>query len=77
MVDAFFQPECNEAVSDLLVSTESMPAALKAWPWKNSQGILVSPLDKRQYRWLRLENGLQVKPSAGVYGHVACNARVG
>lgn len=38
-----------------------MAAAVEAWPWKNSQGILVSPMDKRHYRWLRLPNGLQVR----------------
>ncbi|CBJ28194.1 possible metalloprotease [Ectocarpus siliculosus] len=30
------------------------------WPWKNPQGILVSPVEKRHYRWLLLPNGLQV-----------------
>ncbi|CAM9402879.1 unnamed protein product, partial [Laminaria digitata] len=36
-----------------------LPAALEAWPWKNPQGILMSPMDKRHYRWLRLPNGLK------------------
>lgn len=44
---------------------EPVPAALEAWPWKNPQGILVSPMDKRHYRWLRLPNGLQVLPRLG------------
>eukprot|EP00903_Cladosiphon_okamuranus_P013078 g12199.t1 len=39
---------------------EPVTSALEAWPWKNPQGILVSPMDKRHYRWLRLPNGLQV-----------------
>ena len=37
-----------------------LPAALEAWPWKNPQGILMSPMDKRHYRWLLLPNGLKV-----------------
>eukprot|EP00752_Nemacystus_decipiens_P005957 g5379.t2 len=39
---------------------EPLAAAVEAWPWKTPQGILVSPMDKRHYRWLRLQNGLQV-----------------
>ncbi|CAM9761849.1 unnamed protein product [Ascophyllum nodosum] len=38
----------------------TLPAALKAWTWKNCQGILMPPLDRRHYRWLVLPNGLQV-----------------
>ncbi|CAM9553930.1 unnamed protein product, partial [Discosporangium mesarthrocarpum] len=30
------------------------------WPWRTDQGILVSPLDDRKYRWLVLPNGLKV-----------------
>lgn len=41
--------------------SEPLAAALEAWPWKNPQGILVSPMDKRHYRWLLLPNGLQVR----------------
>ncbi|CAB1115801.1 unnamed protein product [Ectocarpus sp. CCAP 1310/34] len=42
------------------MADEPLAAALEAWPWKNPQGILVSPMDKRHYRWLLLPNGLQV-----------------
>ncbi|CAM9295676.1 unnamed protein product [Ectocarpus sp. 13 AM-2016] len=41
------------------MADEPLAAALEAWPWKNPQGILVSPMDKRHYRWLLLPNGLQ------------------
>lgn len=53
-----------------VTAPELYPAALDAWPWKNDQGILVSPLDRRKYRWLQLSNGLQVKHSERPWGQV-------
>eukprot|EP00638_Chattonella_subsalsa_P002642 CAMPEP_0117770336 /NCGR_PEP_ID=MMETSP0947-20121206/23696_1 /TAXON_ID=44440 /ORGANISM="Chattonella subsalsa, Strain CCMP2191" /LENGTH=94 /DNA_ID=CAMNT_0005595261 /DNA_START=170 /DNA_END=450 /DNA_ORIENTATION=+ len=30
------------------------------WEWKNDEGLLISPQDDRQYRILKLSNGLRV-----------------
>lgn len=69
------------AVCNVHDVSEPLAAALEAWPWKNPQGILVSPMDKRHYRWLILPNGLQVRvydtavlaamPSVFCWSHVS------